>query len=71
MKLQDYRTITIEEMIGTLYNLSKKFKKGMKTPIYSGDFEGNYLHGKHQIMIDTENQAVFLGYEMHESIEEF
>ena len=64
-----YKTITVGELKKLLTQIGKEFD-GDKTPVYTGDFEGNYLHGKHEVMKDAEHRAVFIGYEMHESIEE-
>lgn len=64
-----YETLTVGKLKRLLTNLSKRFD-GDDTPIYSGDFECNYLHGKHEVMVDEEHRAIFLGYEMHETIEE-
>ena len=63
----NYKTFTIKELIKILTALAKEMPKGYNTPVYSGDFEGNYTHIKHEIMRDEENGAVFLGYEMHEN----
>ena len=64
-----YEVLTVGKLKRMLIALGKEFD-GDNTPIYTGDFEGNYLHGKHTIMRDNEHRAIFLGYEMHESIEE-
>ena len=65
-----YEVLTVGKLKKMLTALGKEFD-GDNTPIYTGDFEGNYLHGKHEIMRDNEHRAIFLGYEMHESIEEW
>lgn len=65
-----YEVLTVGKLKRILTALGKEFD-GDNTPIYTGDFEGNYLHGKHEIMRDNEHRAIFLGYEMHESIEEY
>ena len=65
-----YEVLTVGKLKRMLTALGKEFD-GDNTPIYTGDFEGNYLHGKHEIMRDNEHRAIFLGYEMHESIEEW
>ena len=64
-----YETLTVGKLKKLLTQLGKQFD-GDKTPVYSGDFECNYLHGKHEIMVDSNHRAIVLGYEMHESIEE-
>lgn len=65
-----YEVLTVGKLKRMLTALGKEFD-GDNTPVYTGDFEGNYLHGKHEIMRDNEHRAIFLGYEMHESIEEW
>ena len=65
-----YEVLTVGKLKRMLTALGKEFD-GDKTPVYTGDFEGNFLHGKHEIMRDNEHRAIFLGYEMHESIEEW
>lgn len=65
-----YEVLTVGKLKRMLTALGKEFD-GDNTPVYTGDFEGNYLHGKHEIMRDNEHRAIFLGYEMHESIEEY
>lgn len=66
-----YKTWTVNELIAELRRVAKEMPKGLDSPVYSGDFECNYLHGQHEIMKDEENDAVFIGYEMHESIQEW
>ena len=65
-----YEVLTVGKLKRILTALGKEFD-GDNTPVYTGDFEGNYLHGKHEIMRDNEHRAVFIGYEMHENIEEY
>ena len=65
-----YEVLTVSKLKKLLTQIGKEFD-GDKTPVYTGDFEGNYLHGKHEIMYDREHRAVFIGYEMHETIEEW
>ena len=65
-----YEVLTVGKLKKMLTALGKEFD-GDKTPIYTGDFEGNFLHGMHEVMRDNEHRAIFLGYEMHESIEEW
>ena len=65
-----YEVLTVGKLKRMLTALGKEFD-GDNTPVYTGDFEGNYLHGRHEIMRDNEHRAIFLGYEMHENIEEW
>lgn len=63
--METYKTYTIKELIEVLTYLAKnKLDKGMNSPVYLGDFEGNYTHKKMEVMLDTD--SAFLGYEMHE-----
>lgn len=64
-----YETLTVGKLKKLLTEIGKRFD-GDKTPVYSGDFECNYIHGKHEVMYDNEHRAVFIGYEMHESIDD-
>ena len=64
-----YETVTVGNLIKVLQEVQKKYGKDI--PVYSGDFEGNYLHGKHEVCFYSDIKAVCLQYEMHESIEEF
>ena len=66
----EYKTLTVGELIKDLKEMSKEYI-GDETPVYTGDLEGNYTHGKHELMYDSEHQAIFIGYEMHESIDEW
>ena len=62
-----YETLTVGKLKKLLTQIGKEFD-GDKTPVYSGDFECNYLHGKHEVTSDPEHRAVFIGYEMHENL---
>lgn len=67
--MSTYKLITVRDLV----NFVATMPKGLDTPIYSGDFEGNYTHGMHEIMVCTPDEkvrdkSVFIGYEMHESI---
>lgn len=64
-----YKIWTVGELKDILTYLGKELD-GDKTPVYSGDFEGNFTHGYHEVMLDSANRAIFLGYEMHESIDD-
>lgn len=60
----DYKVITVRDILKTLISDPNYFSKGLDTAITTGDFEGNYTHRKHQIGVYGKN--LFLGYEMHE-----
>ena len=62
-----YGTLTVGKLKRILTQIGEMYD-GDNTPVYSGDFECNCLHGKHEVMRDDEHKAVFIGYEMHESI---
>ena len=45
------------------------FTRGLDTPIITSDFEGNYLHLKHEMHVEPDENgvnALLLNYEMHE-----
>lgn len=65
-----YGTLTVGKLKRLLTTIGKEYD-GDNTPVYTGDFECNCLHGKHEVMKDDTHRAVFIGYEMHESIEEY
>lgn len=62
-----YETLTIGKLKRMLDTLGERYY-GDDTPVYTGDFEGNYTHAKHEVMADDTLKAVFIGYEMHEDI---
>lgn len=62
-----YEVLTIGKLKKLLTQIGKEYD-GDKTPVYSGDFEGNFTHMKHALMKDDSLRAVFLGYEMHENM---
>lgn len=66
-----YKVWTVKDFIKELKSVAKDMPKGMDTPVYSGDFECNCLHSMHELMIDNKHNAIFVGYEMHENIEEW
>ena len=69
----DYGKITVRDIVNFVMGDTKTFPKGIDTPVMTGDLECNYTHGRHEIQfmkkdgVLTEN-AVCLGYEMHENI---
>ena len=62
-----YEMLTVGKLKELLTEYSKEFY-GDDTPVYTGDFEGNYTHAKHEVMTDNKLRAIFIGYEMHEDI---
>lgn len=75
-KEDKYKLITVEDIISFIGKHKDLFPNGLKTPIYSGDFECNYTHGKHLIQHMTKDDtikenAICLSYEMHETIYSF
>jgi len=60
----NYKAITVQDIVDEVLNNPKRFPKGMKTVVVSGDFEGNYTHQLHEIQYD--GRKLCLGYEMHE-----
>lgn len=62
-----YEMLTVGKLKELLTEYGKKFY-GDDTPVYTGDFEGNYTHAKHEVMTDSNLRAIFIGYEMHEDI---
>ena len=72
----DYGKLTVRDIVNFVKGDKKLFPKGLDTPIYSGDFEGNYTHGKHELQYikpdeNVPETSVCLGYEMHENIYEW
>ena len=66
--MANYGAITVQDVVDMIKDNPKLFPNGMKTEIWSGDFEGNYTHIKHELMF--ENGKIFIGYEMHENMGE-
>lgn len=66
MSEETYKQHTVGSLLATIKGLMDEKKITLDTVVASGDFEGNYLHGKHEIQLDKENNILFLGYEMHE-----
>ena len=60
-----YRQITVRDLM----NYVADMPLGFDTPVFSGDFECNYTHLKHEMQLslqDGKPNAVVLAYEMHE-----
>lgn len=66
MSEETYKQHTVRSLLVTIEALLETKDITLDTVVTSGDFEGNYLHGKHEIQLDKENNILFLGYEMHE-----
>ena len=64
-----YSKLTVGTLLKELQRVAEKY--GEDIPVYTGDFEGNYLHGKHESCYYTEDKCFVLNYEMHESIWEY
>ena len=66
--MSNYNIITLQDIVDFVNNNKEHFPDGMKTKVFSGDFEGNYTHWMHEISSDTlgDDRVIFLGYEMHE-----
>lgn len=67
-----YKTMTVQELVDFVMNNPEVFKKGMKTKIFSGDFECNNTHIFHEFQHLHHNceNVVVLGYEKHENMGE-
>ena len=62
---EPYRQITVRDLM----NYVADMPLGFDTPVFSGDFECNYTHLKHELQLsmqDGKPNAVVLAYEMHE-----
>ena len=69
--MNNYKKLTVRELMEIVINDAKSFPKGLETVITTGDFEGNYTHRKHEVMCNSDDKStVFLGYEMHEGFAE-
>jgi hypothetical protein len=62
-----YGILTVGKLKKLLTAIGKEYD-GDDTPVYTGDFECNCLHGKHEVMKDDDHRAIFIGYEMHENL---
>ena len=68
--MSNYKNITVKDIIDFIEENKEYFPNGLDTVVMSGDFEGNYTHGKHEIQIIEDERCgniVCLGYEMHEN----
>ena len=67
--MSDYKVVTIQDLIDFVNEYKDYFPDGLNTQIFTGDFEGNYTHIKHEIQADKHKRkkVVVLGYEMHEN----
>lgn len=63
-----YGKMTIKQLIGILQGIvaDKDNNITENSLVMTGDFEGNYTHLLHEVMLDE--QGVFIGYEMHENM---
>ena len=66
--MSNYKKVTVQDIVNVIKSNPDKFKDGMDTLVFSGDFEGNYTHHFHEISYDNygDKNVIFLGYEMHE-----
>ena len=70
MAKKSYRTLTVRDLVELVNENPTIFTKGLDTPIITGDFEGNYLHLKHEMHVEPDENgvnALLLNYEMHET----
>lgn len=69
--MEDYRVLTLKDLIEFVESDKELFPKGLDTVVMSGDFEGNYVHEKHECQYMREDSkygtVLCLGYEMHEN----
>lgn len=67
--IDKYRTMTVRDIVDFVTKFKEHFPKGLDTPVFSGDFECNYTHLKHELQVleeDNEEPAIVLAYEMQE-----
>jgi len=67
--MDNYKTLTVRDLIDMVSNDHKNFPKGLDTPIATGDFEGNYHHHLHEAYHGYKigkEKSLLLCYEMHE-----
>jgi hypothetical protein len=68
--MNDYKELTVQDIINAINNNPKLFPEGMNTPIISGDFEVKYTHFLHAISAQYTihgNPAICLEYEIDEN----
>lgn len=73
MSYNNYKKLTVQDIIDYVNQNPESFPKGLDTPVYSGDFECNYTHAKHKLQTIEQDEvvnenSVCLGYEMHENV---
>lgn len=73
--MSKYKVITIQDLINFVKDNKDIFPKGLDTNIMTADFEGNYLHEKHEIYNDYDKNKyksfIVLCYEMHENYDDY
>lgn len=73
--MNKYKVITIQDLINFVKDNKDIFSKGLDTSIMTADFEGNYLHEKHEIYCDNDlnkyGSFIVLCYEMHENYDNY
>jgi len=63
--------LTVNKLIEKLKEAASDLPEGLDSPVTLGDFEGNYMQGPSlEVQIDKKIDVVFLGYEMHENIQD-
>lgn len=72
---ENYRAITIQDLIDFVNSSKSDFPDGLNTVIMTADFESNYLHEKHEICYDCDKSKygpfIALCYEMHENYDNY
>lgn len=73
--MDKYKAITIQDLIDYVNENKDQFPNGLNTVIMTADFEGNYLHEKHEIYSDNDlnkyGPFIVLCYEMHENYDDY
>ena len=70
MAKKSYRTLTVRDLVELVQSNPTIFPNGLDTTIITGDFEGNYVHLKHEMHAEPDDDNVnslLLNYEMHET----
>lgn len=63
-----YKVVTVQDLVNMIEEHPEIFKKGMDTPVCSGDYEGNITHKKHELMreyVKGLGTTLFLTFEFH------